>query len=202
MQAETGQDSAGRPLTGAAALAHAKAAEREQRAAERREDYPAVARGLCALATRVTGIPGPDALRAVVGRDDAVRILRAAGHSASPVVREWSDFDRERQRQADGGRQQTEAMWAADPTHHPRYLAALRAGASMTELGMLAAALSKEYDATRPPTAQERYELQRREYDRNTAASQQRSQPLEPGQRGPDQRMPEWQQVRPASAQP
>lgn len=177
MTAPQTQAGPGRPLAGAAALSHAARAEAAS-------DAQALARGLAAIAARSTALPAPDALRMLVGRDDALRILALAGHDHAPIVREWREFEQHRERQEAARRDRTAALYAGDPDHDERVMALLRSGAPMEEISRVRAAVAAEYALAAPPTTAQRYDRMRAEHDRATFASQ-RSQSLGRGEPPP-----------------
>lgn len=136
-------------LRGAAAESHeASAARREaeaQRAAEAAEDVRAVGRMLGYVAAFVTGLPVPDALAAVarsagvVGRSDALRVLRMAGHNAESHAQAWRDAAPAQRQASNAG------PWAGEPSHDPRVTAAVMRGASAAEVAAIRAEVAAEY---------------------------------------------------------
>jgi hypothetical protein len=144
MSSETLTDVRGRPLHGAA-LANAQAAE-ERRQAEREAlaAYQAVARGLVLAAARLTGLPGPDALRALFaplgaeGAVSALTVLRVAGHDAGAQAAAW-------RAQRPASQSRTAAMWASSPDHDPRVMEAVARGATDAEISAVRAQVAAEY---------------------------------------------------------
>ena len=146
MPADTEQltDSRGRPLHGRA-LQVAQAGERRRQAeAEALATSQAVARALLRLMARGS-LSGPDVLRNLVGHDDALRILRAAGMNAEPAAASWQAAAPVQQAQSTG---RTAALWASSPDHDPRMVAALtRPGVTDAEIAAVRAQVAAEYAA-------------------------------------------------------
>jgi hypothetical protein len=118
------------------------AGARREAETENRAAIQAVARTLVKLMSRGS-LSGPDALRAAVGQDDCLRILRIAGMNAGQIAAGWEAGAPVQTVQSNGS---TAAMWAASPEHDARMIAALtRPGVSDAEIATLRAELTKEY---------------------------------------------------------
>ena len=88
-------------------------------------------------------LSGPDALRSLVGTDDALRMLRMAGMNAEPVAASWEAAAPVQQAQSTG---RTAALWASSPDHDPRMLAVLtRPGVTDNEIAAVRAQVAQEY---------------------------------------------------------
>jgi hypothetical protein len=120
----------------------ARTAERERAEAEQEATHQAVARTLVRLLAR-GALSGPDALRNLVGHDDALRVLRAAGIHPGQAAASWQAEAAPRQAttQLNGG-------FAGDPDHDPRVTEVMRRpGASWAEINAVRGQLSQEYRA-------------------------------------------------------
>ena len=142
MPSDTLTDSRGRPLHGNA-LAYAQAAEERRRAeAEREAQHRAVARALIKLMARGP-LSGPDALRNLLGEQDAALVLRAAGMNATAVAAGW-------QAAAPAPRQTSASVFDsgyADPDHDPRVTEViLRPGATWDEINAVRAQVIAEHE--------------------------------------------------------
>jgi hypothetical protein len=117
---------------------------RRQAEAEQEATYQAVARALVKLMARGS-LSGPDVLRNLVGHDDALRILRAAGMNPGQVAASWQAASPVQQAQSTG---RTAALWASSPDHDPRMVAALtRPGVTDAEIAAVRAQVAEEYRA-------------------------------------------------------
>ena len=139
-------DANGKPLGGAALESWRRAEAERRAAAEAREDVAALARVVCRLAGRVTGLPATDGVRAVAslagqdGAEAALRCLRAAGLDPDPQARRWA-AEAPRQRQAS---YRPGDLYAGDPAHDPRVTAAILAGEPMDAVADLTAQVTAE----------------------------------------------------------
>ena len=131
---EVPRDRRGRPLTGQALEGWRRRQAELAAAVAAREDVAAVARMVCRLAARATGLPAPDAMAALgaqagaTGQDDALRVLRAAGHVPDVQAQRWA-AEATVQAQASTG-----PGWGNDPEHHPEVTALLLSGAPMADV--------------------------------------------------------------------
>jgi hypothetical protein len=109
------------------------------------ENVAALARTVCRITASALRRPAPDA-QAVYGaqggaqgREDVLLVLRAAGYDPDPVAQMWAD-------QAPLQRQSSRAgnIFANDPEHDPRVIAALRKGRPMAEVADIAAEVAAE----------------------------------------------------------
>jgi hypothetical protein len=132
-------DSKGRPLHGRALQVAEAADRRRQAGAEQAATVRALARAVVQLLARGP-LSGPDALRNLIGPDDALRVLRLAGLNADSVAGNWAaQAPQQVTTQLNGG-------WAGDPDHDERVIAVLRRpGASMAEISRVRAAVAAEY---------------------------------------------------------
>ena len=139
-------DSNGRPLAGRALEAHLRKQAELDAAAGYAEDIKALARVVCRLAGRVTGLPATDGVRAVAavagqdGAQAALRCLRAAGLDPDPQARRWA-AEAPLQRQASS---RPGDLYAGDPAHDPRVTAAILAGEPMDAVADLTAQVTAE----------------------------------------------------------
>jgi hypothetical protein len=110
----------------------------ESRAAE---NVAALARTVCRIAASALRRPAPDALAVygaqggADGREDALLVLRAAGYDPEPQAQRWAQ-ELPVHRQASS---RTGELYADDPMHDPRVIAALREGRSMAEVADIGA---------------------------------------------------------------
>lgn len=121
--ADTPTGSRGRSLHGRAAEVHLAKAERERRLAAEVEGYKALGRLVGALASRVTGLPGPDALRAIApDRETALAAIAAAfsPQRAAAVEANWEASEPDAPRQVS---RPVGEDWG--PLHDPRVMAAM-----------------------------------------------------------------------------
>ena len=132
-------DSKGRPLHGRALLVARAGEQRRQAEAEQQATVRAVAGALVRLVSG-HGLPGPDALRNLIGADDALRVLRMAGVDPMLAAGGWEAAAPVR-RQASA---QFSNGYAGDPDHDPRVLAVLQRG-SDAELAAIRAQVHEEY---------------------------------------------------------
>lgn len=127
-------DSRGRPLHGSALESARVAAERRSQAERYLGEFAAVARTLIAVCARLLGPPGPDALRAVVGRADALALLRLAGLDTERIAGTWAESE-------PAVRQVSKASpgmgYDRDPLHHPAVVEAILRGATGAEINRL-----------------------------------------------------------------
>jgi hypothetical protein len=137
----------GRPLTGAALDVHLRRQSELAAAAAYAEDIKALARTACRLAAGALRLPAADALAAIGvqsgngGREDSLRVLRAAGFSPDPVAQRWAE-------EAPLRRQSSSVagdLYANDPAHDPRVTEAVRAGLSMAEVADITAEVAAEH---------------------------------------------------------
>jgi hypothetical protein len=135
----------GRPLTGAALDVHLRRQAELAAAAAYAEDIKALARTVCRLAAGALRLPAPDALAAIGvqagngGREDALRVLRAAGLDPGPQRLRWAAEEPLRQSSSVAG-----DLYAGDPAHDPRVTQAVRAGWPMAEVADLVAEITAE----------------------------------------------------------
>jgi hypothetical protein len=113
------------------------------RAAESKvsENLAALARMVCRIAASALRRPAPDALAVYGaqagdgGRDDALLVLRAAGLDPDRMAQRWAEeLPVQRQSSSRPGN-----IWADDPAHDPRVIAALREGRPMAEVADITA---------------------------------------------------------------
>jgi hypothetical protein len=110
------------------------------------ENVAALARTVCRIAASALRMPAPDAL-AVYGaqagdgsRDDALLVLRAAGLDPDGMAQRWAEeLPVQRQSSSRAG-----DIWADDPAHDERVIAALRDGRSMAEVADIAAEVAAQ----------------------------------------------------------
>jgi hypothetical protein len=106
-------------------------------AMEARQDVESLASMVLVLASKLTGLPGPDAIRALAaqagvdGPAHGLAVVRAAGHSHLAQQAAWQ-ADAPVQRQASRG-----TDWSTDPDHSPVVMEAIARGVSMEELARL-----------------------------------------------------------------
>jgi hypothetical protein len=117
-----------------------RTAERERAEAEQEATVRAVARALVRLAA-AGPLAGPDALRNLVGHDDALRVLRMAGVNPAQAAQGWEEAAPV-QRQASA---QLNSGYAGDPDHDERVTRALLHGVSDAELAKIRAEVRAEY---------------------------------------------------------
>jgi hypothetical protein len=117
-----------------------EAEARRQREAEQEATVRAVARALVRMAA-AGPLAGPDALRNLVGRDDALRVLRMAGANPALAAQGWQEAAPV-QRQASA---QFNSGWSGDPDHDERVTRALLHGVSDAELAKVRAEVRAEY---------------------------------------------------------
>jgi hypothetical protein len=118
---------------------HRAKVQRDAAGAEAVATSQAVARALLRLLARGS-LSGPDALRSLVGHDDALRILRAAGMNAGAVAEGWQ-ADQAAPRQATT---QLNGGYAGDPDHDERVTEVLRHGTD-AELALVRREVADEY---------------------------------------------------------
>jgi hypothetical protein len=114
-----------------------------------RQAVESLARTVMVLASRMTGLPGPDAVRAIMntaGADGAghgMAVVRAAGHSVPAQQAAWQ-AEAPARRQASRG-----TDWSTDPDHDPRVMAAITSGAGAEELSRVRSMVAAEQHAGR-----------------------------------------------------
>ena len=136
----------GRPLSGAALDVHLRRQAELAAAAGYAEDIRAMARTVCRMAAGALRMPAPDALAALGaqagngGREDSLRVLRAAGIDPDPQARRWAEeaplLQQSSSRAGD--------LYAGDPEHDPRVTEAVLAGAPLDEVADLVAQITAE----------------------------------------------------------
>ena len=110
------------------------------------ENLAALARTVCRIAASMLRRPAPDALAVYGaqagdgGRDDALLVLRAAGLDPDRMAQRWAEeLPVQRQSSSRPGN-----IWADDPMHDPRVLAALGPGGSIAEAADIGAEVAGE----------------------------------------------------------
>jgi hypothetical protein len=146
----------GRPLTGAALDVHLRKQAELAAAAGYAEDVKALARTVCRLAARALGgIPAPDALASLGvqagngGREDSLRVLRAAGIDPAPQARRWAEEAPLRMQASS----RPGNLYAGDPEHDPRVTEAVLAGQPLDYVADLIAQITAERQRERDEAA-------------------------------------------------
>ena len=123
------KDHRGFPLKGAALENYRERQADINEALLARQAVESLARTVMVLASRMTGLPGPDAVRANMntahgdGAGHGAAVVRAAGHSVPSRLAAWQ-AEAPVQRQASRG-----ADWSTDPDHSPVVMEAIMRGA-------------------------------------------------------------------------
>lgn len=145
------KDHRGFPMKGAALQYYRERQADIQAAVEARQAVESVAAVVTVLASRLTGLPGPDAVRALMsaagtnGLDHALAVTRAAGHSVPAQASQWrAEAPVQRQASATVG-----GGWESDPDHSPVVMEAIMRGASADELNRIRFAVAAEREAGR-----------------------------------------------------
>jgi hypothetical protein len=144
MAAENGEATRPRPPQGAAAASAKAAAERRAASAELLGQVEAVARGVAALASRVTGLPGLGGMTAIFGAEDARKVAAMAGLTEQVAV--VDEFVERARHRAEEVAQKQEEWWAGYPDHAPEYVDALARGAGSAELRQIRERVTAEID--------------------------------------------------------
>jgi hypothetical protein len=144
------KDHTGRQLKGAARDMYIQRQADIAEALAARQAVESVARGVMVAFSKLTGLSGPDATRAIMGAalgadgtTDALNIVRAAGHSVPAQAAAWR-ADAPVRRQASRG-----ADWSTDPDHSPAVMAAISSGASMEEVARQRHLAAAQHQAAR-----------------------------------------------------
>jgi hypothetical protein len=141
------QDHRGVRLQGAARDAYLRRQSDINAAIEARQAVESLARTVLVLASRMTGLPGPDAVRAIMntaGADGAghgMAVVRCAGFDVPAQQQAWQ-AEAPVRRQASRG-----VSWDSDPDHNPRMMAAITSGAGAEELSRVRAVVAAERHA-------------------------------------------------------
>jgi hypothetical protein len=136
-------------LKGAARDAYLQRQADINAAMEARQAVESLARTVMVLASRMTGVPGPDAVRAIMntagvdGAGHGLAVVRAAGHSVPALAAAWR-AEAPVQRQASRG-----TSWESDPDHSPEVMEVIARGRSMEELARVRNAAAAAHQAAR-----------------------------------------------------
>jgi hypothetical protein len=146
---ELPRDHRGFPLQGAARDGFVQRQADINAAIEARQAVESLARTVMVLASKVTGLPGPDAVRAIMntaGADGAghgMAVVRCAGFDVPAQQAAWQ-AEAPVRRQASRG-----VSWDTDPDHDPRVMAAITSGAGAEELSRVRSLVAAEQHAGR-----------------------------------------------------
>jgi len=126
-------------IHGAAVATWVAGERRRRQAAEDHAVAAACARLMVALAARLLNVPGPDAIRVLLGRQDALRVLGAAGHDVTALAGNWEATElvtRQASVTLDG--------YSGDPRHDPRVTELLLGGAGWAEINAVLGQVTAE----------------------------------------------------------
>lgn len=148
---ELPRDHRGFPMKGAALEGYKQRQADINEAVMARQTVESLARTVMVLASRLTGLPGPDAVRALMqqagtdGLQHGAAVVRAAGHSVPAQQAAWqAEAPRQRQASATVG-----GGWEADPDHAPEVMEAIRRGASAWELNQIRTGVAARHQQAR-----------------------------------------------------